>query len=416
MGVVTKTYRIDPANLGAFEKKMRAMTKKADKLGCESVGHTELGKGVEFKCRGCGRRADSLPVCACPRTNAHGDRLLVSYDYVEVAVFGNTPKFNGYTFAATIEHLSEGLNLVRSIKGVELPVEYRSVKPKCEHCKLSRHRKDTFVMLHEDGTLVQVGRQCVRDFLGGQSPENIAEMATFVLSLGGSDEDGDSDGFGGRCSYNKPLAEVLGYTVREVAENGYRAKSSNNPPFTSDLVYRTVNGPYDQHNPRPTELTVEELAKASLIVEYFAALEPKSDYEHNVCTIAKLGYVKDRHYGYAVSLVSAYERAMGREASRKVAATQAAASEYFGTVGKREVFKLTLTKVVDIDTQYGTLMIHLFADPAGNIAKWATTSTRLDVGTTYSVKATVKKHEEFKGAKQTCLSRAVAEPVVEVAA
>jgi len=404
------TFRIAPSNLHAFEKKMASLTRKAAKLACGVVGYRKGAAGVQFSC-GCGRKSDTLPTCEFSGTSGHEPHTRAA-EYVEVTVFGESPKFDGWTFAATLEPLADGVNLVRSISGTDLPEEYRTAKPRCEHCKLARHRKDTFVLVHEDGRTIQVGRQCVRDFLGRASPEKIAEAAMFVAELlrGGGDEDGF--GFGGGGENVHGLVAVLAYAVREVGENGYVPKSSGKPPFTADTVQRMVCGPYDRLFPMPSQATPEEIAKATQIAEHFAAIVPASDFEHNVCAIARAGFVGPRHYGYAVSLVNAYERAMGRDAVRRKAAGSAA-NDHFGTVGKREVFVLTLMKVLDFDGEYGTLHLHLFEDAGGNAAKWGTTSARLDVGKRYSVKATVKKHEEYKGRKQTVLSRCAAEVVVE---
>lgn len=438
-----KTFRIDAENLEKFTKKLNFLTNKAKKLGCNAVGFRNLGEGLEFHCavNGCPRVSDTLPVCR-GHVRVGGDwanfrdwhnvndavHAVKVWKYVEVEVFGEAPKFDGWTFAATLERLVDerdgkqllgGVNLVRSIlDGVDLPEHFRTEPPKCDHCKLSRYRKDTFVMMHEDGRFVQVGRQCIKDFLGHNSPENIAALAQFLAELEGELDEDEFGGYGARV-FADELDVVLAFAVREVAENGYRPKSSGVPPFTSENVHDMVHPTPDliKAKGRPAPPTDEELEKARAIIAYFAALEPKSDFEHNVSAIARAGIVGAKHYGYAVSLVCAYERAMGREAVRKAERAARAASDFFGEVGKRETFKLTVTKVIDFDGAYGTQHLHLFADEVGNVAKWMTNSQRLEVGTTYEVKATVKKHDEYKGTKQTVLSRCKAtEAPVEGAA
>jgi hypothetical protein len=70
--------------------------------------------------------------------------------------------------------------------------------------------------------------------------------------------------------------------------------------------------------------------------------------------------------------------------------------------------------IFDVDTQYGTIHIHKMADAKGNIAIWKTSSNRLNENATYTIKATVKEHSEYKnrnlpegtpGRKQTELLR-----------
>lgn len=88
-------------------------------------------------------------------------------------------------------------------------------------------------------------------------------------------------------------------------------------------------------------------------------------------------------------------------------------SEWQGTVGVRQHFTVRLLKVVTLQSDFsGTLFLHLFRDEQGNDYKW-TTSTRLatvnggtvEEGSVYRVKATVKKHTEYKGRKQTVVNR-----------
>lgn len=96
-------------------------------------------------------------------------------------------------------------------------------------------------------------------------------------------------------------------------------------------------------------------------------------------------------------------------------------SEFQGTVGQRGYFTVRLLKVVMLHSYYdpaygakgeGELFMHLFRDEQGNDFKW-TTGARLatvnggtvEDGAVYRVKATVKKHVEYKGRKQTVINR-----------
>jgi len=83
-------------------------------------------------------------------------------------------------------------------------------------------------------------------------------------------------------------------------------------------------------------------------------------------------------------------------------------SEYFGTVGKREIFTLTVIGMKDIESDFGSTTLYMFRDLAGNRAKWfCSCGTSLGVDVTYTVKATVKAHDEYRGSRQTLLSRLV---------
>ena len=49
----------------------------------------------------------------------------------------------------------------------------------CDHCNTSRYRSETFLVRHDDGTVRQVGRQCIRDFLGHDPAAMLAGLDAF---------------------------------------------------------------------------------------------------------------------------------------------------------------------------------------------------------------------------------------------
>jgi hypothetical protein len=77
---------------------------------------------------------------------------------------------------------------------VELPERFRTLGPVCEHCHLSRGRKETFIVRHEDGRMVQVGRQCLRDFLGHDSPDHLVALVCLETTLRASLDAEESGG------------------------------------------------------------------------------------------------------------------------------------------------------------------------------------------------------------------------------
>jgi hypothetical protein len=163
--------------------------------------------------------------------------------------------------------------------------------------------------------------------------------------------------------------------------------------------------------PKPEAADLEVAEKA---VEWAAELpESSTDYLWNVRLVARFGYVDFKTAGIAASIVQAYRKAVGDEIKRKAAAK----SEHFGEVGKRQVWTMTLTDRWDVDGHYGTTRVHKFLTAEGNVAVWfASSSSGMEVGETWKVKATVKKHDDRKGVKQTVLNRCVEVEKVETVA
>lgn len=100
-------------------------------------------------------------------------------------------------------------------------------------------------------------------------------------------------------------------------------------------------------------------------------------------------------------------------------------SNYFGQKGQRIELALTVEKAVSFSTMYGDNTVYTFSDAEGNVFVWKTTSLlgidreiqRPGCDWTdwafegahprdgVKIKATVKDHSEYKGVRQTVLTR-----------
>ena len=80
-------------------------------------------------------------------------------------------------------------------------------------------------------------------------------------------------------------------------------------------------------------------------------------------------------------------------------------SEWQGNIGEKIEIEVTVEKVFTFDGRFGTSHIILMRDANENIYKWCTTKT-LEENHTYKLRTTIKDHAEYKGAKQTVVTRA----------
>lgn len=94
------------------------------------------------------------------------------------------------------------------------------------------------------------------------------------------------------------------------------------------------------------------------------------------------------------------------------------ASEYVGSVGDKITVEVTFSHEVSFDTQFGTQYIYFFKDEAGNTLAWKTSAMLwiddldengnnifIRKGDKIRFTASIKEHSEYKGEKQTMLSR-----------
>jgi hypothetical protein len=86
-------------------------------------------------------------------------------------------------------------------------------------------------------------------------------------------------------------------------------------------------------------------------------------------------------------------------------------SDYMGEVGKRiRGLELEVVKFWEGPGYY----IHTMEDTFGNVYVWMTSARALEKGTVVRLDATVKKHEEYQGVKQTHLTRPSIKEVMPV--
>lgn len=122
------------------------------------------------------------------------------------------------------------------------------------------------------------------------------------------------------------------------------------------------------------------------------------DYVTQCKMIAERGWITEKTAGVAASMV--------KEPPQPP--KDYSGSKHVGEIGKRQVFEnLTVLNSIEREGAYGITTILKFEDPDGNILTWfASGSQGYQKGDKVSLKATVKTQDEYKGVKQTVISRA----------
>ena len=280
-------------------------------------------------------------------------------------------------------------------------MEYRESGSNCEHCHVNRYRKDTYVVRHESGEAKQVGSTCIKDFLGGNSPDNIMQRASLVsdvLSL----MDAVRLIQGEKNENIFPMISFLGLTSAIIREYGWVSKANaqaKGDTATASRVLDNLRGESDKESvPNTDDLLLAQ--KASDWAEGLSdeEVEP-SDYLYNIRALARAGLVGVRTVGYAASIISAYTRTM--QPPQKVQE-----SEFVGTIKERKLFNVSCKKISGFDGNYGWTNKYSFQDKDGNILVWLTSSYEDFVsGMNYTIKGTIKSHKEFRGIKETQITR-----------
>jgi hypothetical protein len=149
--------------------------------------------------------------------------------------------------------------------------------------------------------------------------------------------------------------------------------------------------------------------RASDIIEWAKSIDKDDDSEYlfNLRTIAHVGYVSTSTAGYAASMYVAYQNAMEREIERKKFEARKP-SNWVGSEGDKVELTVTVERIIENEGNWGVVGIHKMTDSDGNDVVWFASGSNWlnsENATAYKIRGTVKKHSEFKGRRQTQLTR-----------
>lgn len=380
----------------------------------------------------CGCPAPSLALGETWTQTVTKDGVAHVSEYVRVTVSGESPQIDGWTFAAKIDHDPAGNVLASALRGEELPRCYRTAAPVCEHCNLTRRRNATYVLRHLSGEWRQVGASCLADFTGHRDPEALAASAEYLWDALAIAEGACEEGSGGGAYRGYDVLPYLVRVAQAIRLDGWVSrKTAENHGFASTCdtaLALLCPGRGMPPSPRPEDIDRERAEKA---LAWARAIDPVTagDYEWNLRTSAHRAIVTAATMGILASAIVAWDRTLavgpGR-ATRK-------ASEWIGTVKadgdkryKRPTLRLTVERVIVLESQWGNSYRHIFRDADGNVATWKASGVCLDELDTYDVTCTIEAHDVYLprdaapgavGVKQTKLGRCkavkVAPPVAE---
>lgn len=80
-------------------------------------------------------------------------------------------------------------------------------------------------------------------------------------------------------------------------------------------------------------------------------------------------------------------------------------SNHVGSIGDKITVRVTIQRVCCYETQYGYMYVHIMKDADENIFVWKTQTRKIEEGENVSISGKVKEHSEYKGTKQTILTR-----------
>ena len=361
---------------------------------------------------------------------------LGSDTFVTIRVSGDSPRYGGWTLAATLAHAGEAGTIIRSVPSFDgkIHVAYRDATSEtCDHCHSRRARLDTFLVANEEtGEWKQVGRNCIANFLGLGDPHALVALAdiwgNLVLDLEGREE---QDRTGGMLIPEQiNLDAALEYAAESVIRSGWLSRGKAREIgglATADLALAAMfpgrggnacRQPCRQPCPEhftPSEQAVQMAAAAlEWAPEWLAEEQARadrdgtdvSDYVHNMRVVLGGSTVTRRSFALGASLLAVWRRHQERQERERQERENAVPSAWVGAVGERITLTLTVQATREFASDFGTRTLITYHDQDGNVVKWWATGFHDPAeGTVETVDATVAKHEEYRGRKETVVSR-----------
>lgn len=331
------------------EKALKKLVKRAHKAGNTDIKFAVVGTGTK--------------VYQYEVDNGDGEKFLRSAEVPTVIfeVTGEAPKYAGYELLMRIEFCEVGV-LYHLVPGCthEVGARFYAHSTMCEHCNKKRSRNDVYIVRHESGKQMQIGRRCLRDFLGIDDPNRVLRRFAFWQALSDFERDDYRQGCGWAASTLDIMA--LAATVIKVDKCFASRKAVEEGKYTHTtssivkMVYDDVSAK-NKMTKRYTEAQDKadtELAQQT--IDYFTQLEQvTSDYERNLQTILSSKTISDgRHLGLAVSAIAAYQRAMGRIFEKSEQAKLREAAKQVELSEDRQEIVGTIVTTKSYETQYGT--------------------------------------------------------------
>ena len=398
-----------------------------------------------------------------PSDGPSADLIEKQVEYVNVSIVATDDalRINGWTFIASVDPLplDDGAlaTLYRRVPGTEaIPLPKWDKEPDaCDHCGYGRRRKETFILFGDSrdpdiGEYKQVGRQCVRDFIG-YDPESMLAAIEAYGSLT-FDED-EVRGWGSSAPALFSLDAVLTAAAQAVLFQGFyvskkKAEETEVEAYldgsralqsTGSVVRFLLTPPRNRHDleERRKYAEVGDEKVAALVAATYEGIEElrqkadTSEWEDNVLLLSRASHMEWLHVGIFASAILLGSRRQERVARQRVAA-DTAPSVHFGEVGKRLDFEAVIERVRLIDNDFGGVFLVKMRTGDSDLMWWATNfppkvpakqgedgawvqQVDYDAGDRIKVRATVKAHEtdKYSGQPITVITRAKVEPLIE---
>lgn len=332
-----------------------------------------------------------------PIQDLDGTLTDVDVPVIKVTLKGKIPKISGYTFLAKIEHRFDeaGKFIGNVVKTKEANVSnyFHTKNSECMHCKTKRFRKDTFILEDTQKQTLQVGKECLKDFISKTELEYLLKLASFIQDL--KDEEHINRG---RIRPTVEFVQYVAICLDSVKKHGYASKQSPNPTFFDAWEYF-----YPDAKISDLQLSEDNI---KLVEDYINNELPNltDKFSENLKILAKQNLITLKDCPMASTMAKAISKV-----EQKKNTPNNIKNEFNGKVGDSLESNVEVKFMKSFDTRFGRSTLIDFLNLDNNtLLKTFTTSERLtslNLGEKVLICGKVKSHEEFNNRKSTVLTR-----------
>ena len=417
--------RIHEDNLSIFNEKLKELNKKFAKKGLPlincSMEKTEMYHVDEWT-------KQKFPYTLYVAT--------LSSDFNQTNLSGVDVEFEGVVSLIEKEESSK----IYTFKNINYSYLLENCKgDKCGK-KISRNKYLVFSKVGKEvetrDDLVVLGTSCAKEYF----PFNIESYFGFLESafeeLGSYDEFDGS--FGGRASHYHTISEVYTATLActqnlKVYEKEGVTKN-NVLGWLKDLKIDKYDYYRDVYPMPSNPIPFDDVISWVRDTLDKSTEELRSDFEINARSVffktlddgtrEVRNEIHEKYMGIAVYAMYSAKQNHDKMVAKKIAeekrAVENAKVEYYGAVKGKFELELTFDKIFGFDSAYGYQYIILFHDEENHVFKWSTSKgtyqcwcktngrdgfLEYEVGKKYTLKGTIKAHEEYRNVKQTVITR-----------
>lgn len=339
----------------------------------------------------------------------------ITRKFVTLEVSG-VAKVADWEFVGTVE-VHDGGNVIRCAPDMEMPERFRHTSNVCEHCRTERPRNNLYVVRNvKTNEYRQVGGSCLALYTHGLNMEYCTAWMDGLMEVEDAADDDWRDGESlGPVYYD--VERVITLACAAIDKGGYGSSQSAYPTraVVSELLRHgmSLDTRIDRANawlPNGVRLTKDDISsvdasRVRAIMDHYMALEDDGDFAHNVKVLLNEGYARPENIGYLCYLPAGYARHLEQAAARESRSSER--HVHYGEVGRR--YKGVAVKSVresgSYTTAYGVTTVYTIVLDDDTALTWKS-SKSIDVDTCgRSVDFTVKEHGEYRGEKQTLVTR-----------